>query len=339
MIAVIVIHYKAIDVTLACLESLQKNAGCPFHLFVVANESDEDSQNKLNAFIAPLQDSATLIINCKNIGFAAGCNQALEIIISDPAYQGVALLNNDTLVAPGWLSNMSAHLLPEKKVDMVASQMLVAGSANTIDSLGIVFYKTGIGSNRKDITEPMIGPCGGAALYSSAMLRHLREVAGYCFDEDFFCYAEDTDLALRARALGYDCAFAREAIVYHYGSHASGGSNNTFVAYYGLRNSLFALIKNLPSEFLARNIFWIFSMQIAVTVKYILKRKPKLIFSVYADFLHKLPRILKQRAQLKQHSDWKPIDWRMLTSRRFYELGYIGFSLRTLLHMNMRDAS
>jgi GT2 family glycosyltransferase len=84
----------------------------------------------------------------------------------------------------------------------------------------------------------LLGPSGNCALYTANLLRQVYSASGEYFDEQFFCYAEDTDLAWRAVLLGYQAAYAADARVYHKVSIASGGPGSDFVLYHGIRNSL-----------------------------------------------------------------------------------------------------
>ena len=337
MIAVVVINYRHATTTLECLSSLYARAGHPFHLFLVDNAADEESRVALGNF-AGRHDHVTLIINDDNRGFAGGCNQALAEVLRDPRFHAVALLNNDTVVETDWLARMARRLDPERRIEMVAGRMVCFDRPEAIDSLGIVLYKSGIASNRKRPVEPLLGPCAGAALYTVSLLEAAREVAGHVFDPDFFCYAEDTDLALRARALGYQCVLADDAVVRHRGSLSSGGGYNEFVAYHGLRNSLFALVKNLPAGFFWRNFGWILLMQGAVMVKYLVKGKPGLLWRIYRDFGSGLPRILGQRQRLWARLGRRWTDWRQIVSPRFYDPDYLRQGLRTLHRRDIRSA-
>ncbi len=334
MIAVVVINFGDTAVTQACLSSLYENAGAAFHLIVIDNASDARSQSALRHALEARQD-VTLIFNSDNRGFAAGCNQAIATVLEDPSLEAVALLNNDTLVQPGWLAEMVAALESKADMDMVAARMMRFDAPSKVDSLGIVFYKSGIASNRKHESQPLLGPCGGAALYSARLLRRLQEKTGYIFDPTFFCYAEDTDLALRARALGYRCAYADRATVLHRGGHSSGGGYNELIAYYGLRNSLFALFKNLPASFLLSNAIWLIAMQAAVVFKYLLKGKISLLWRVYRDTLKGLPRVLRARRALRQRP---ASDWAIYCSKQFYDRDYILAGLRTLHKRDIRPA-
>ena len=98
--------------------------------------------------------------------------------------------------------------------------------------------------------------CRARSRGTAELLRAIHQATGEYFDEHFFCYAEDTDLAWRAVLLGYRAAYAEDALVYHKGSISSGGPNSDFVLYHGIRNSLFVLVKDIPARFLLGNLFW-----------------------------------------------------------------------------------
>jgi len=341
MIAVVVVNYRQTTATLNCLESLYTHAGMSFHLFLIDNAADAESRLAITHFLAddPCRvGTFTLLSNQENFGFSGGCNQALGLILADARFRVVAILNNDCLVEPNWLVRLTEGLAPDRKVEMVASRMMNLNRPDDVDNLGITLYRSGIASNRKDADNPLLGPCGGGALYSVGLLNALVSTDGYIFDPDFFCYAEDTDLAMRARALGYDCAFADDAVLLHFGSLATGGASNTFVAYYGLRNSLFAMIKNLSADFIGRNIGWILLMQCAVTAKYIIKGHPRVIWNVYRDLLRALPRLLAQRRHHQARTVLARGSWRDWTCMRFYDPAYIFQGLRTLHRQDLRSS-
>jgi len=93
--------------------------------------------------------------------------------------------------------------------------------------------------------EEVLFPSGSAALYRRAMLDEIG-----CFDGDFFLYAEDVDLGLRARWAGWKCLYVPGAIVEHRYSHSAGRAS-PLKAYYVERNRLFVLVKNFPARMLA----------------------------------------------------------------------------------------
>src|SRR3990167_1287949 len=109
-IAIIILHYKNLDDTRACLASV-KNIDYPLSLptpplreergsgggsakgykvIVVNNDSVNHGQILKNEF----GDFITLVQNSKNLGFAEGNNAGLCAALADPETDAVLLLNN-----------------------------------------------------------------------------------------------------------------------------------------------------------------------------------------------------------------------------------------------------
>src|SRR5258706_5594155 len=62
--------------------------------------------------------------------------------------------------------------------------------------------------------EHVIGTSGAAAMYSRAFVEDVK-IAGEFFDELFFAYREDADLAWRARLFAWECIYAPRSVAYH----------------------------------------------------------------------------------------------------------------------------
>ena len=204
---------------LACLDSLAVQTFSDFEVVVVDNGSTDGSVEYLSslAFRRPLR----LIENSENRGFCAANNQGFA------AAEGefFALLNNDAEADPGWLQAMydAISLKPavgESDVGMIASKVLVWENPATIDKCGHLIYPDGQNRGRGagqtdrgqfDRMEEALWPDGCACLYRRAML---DEVGG--FDEQFFAYADDAELGLRARIAGWNCLYAPGAVVRHH---------------------------------------------------------------------------------------------------------------------------
>jgi GT2 family glycosyltransferase len=67
---------------------------------------------------------------------------------------------------------------------------------------------------RDDTYTEIFGVSGAAAMYSMAFIRDVS-VFGEFFDEDFFAYREDADVAWRGRLMGWRARYVPDAIAYH----------------------------------------------------------------------------------------------------------------------------
>ena len=157
-----------------------------------------------------------LIANATNLGFCAANNQG--IFSTDTEL--VALLNNDAEAEPGWLEALERAIRQGEDVGMAASKVLVWEDPTRIDKCGHLIYPDGQNRGRGsgqtdrgqfDRTEEVLWPDGCAAMYRRAML---EDIGG--FDEDFFAYADDAELGLRARWAGWRCLYTPDAVVRHH---------------------------------------------------------------------------------------------------------------------------
>jgi GT2 family glycosyltransferase len=160
------------------------------------------------------------------------------------------MLNNDTQVVPVWLKELMRGMQAEAKIGMVASKILYMEPPHLVDSAGSEVSKAGLAWNRHNGTpenplevEPyeVFGPTAAAALYRRAMLDEVG-----LFDEAYFAYYEDTDLAWRARLMGWRCLYVPTARVYHVHS-ATSRQGSPFKRYLLSRNRLWTIVKNYPS--------------------------------------------------------------------------------------------
>lgn len=181
----------------------------------------------------------------RNLGFARGNNEAIRATTSPY----VVLLNNDAEPAPDWLGELMRAAQASPGVGMCASKMVRASDPSIMDSCGIEVDRAGIGWNRysgegdrleETVPYEVFGPCAGAALYRREMLDQVG-----LFDEDYFIYYEDVDLAWRAQRAGWRCLYVPSARVTH--RHSSTVKQGSPLKGFLLgRNKVWTLIKNYP---------------------------------------------------------------------------------------------
>jgi GT2 family glycosyltransferase len=190
------------------LESLERQT-VDHDVVVVDNGSTDGTA----ALLAERFPKVRIIRNDRNLGFGPAINQAVETI-DTPV---VVLVNNDVVCEPQFVERI-LEPFGDSRVGLVAGVLLQHGAPELVDSAGIELDVT-LRSwdqlwNRPvaelpSASEP-VGPCGGAAAYR---LDAWRAVGG--FDEAFFAYWEDVDLALRLRLEGWRSVRANDARVIH----------------------------------------------------------------------------------------------------------------------------
>jgi GT2 family glycosyltransferase len=181
----------------------------PFEVVVVDNGSaDGSSEMVLKEYEKstkwPPEFRVQLIRNPDNRGFCAANNQGFAA--SDTEF--VALLNNDAEAEPDWLQKLATAFDRRPDVGMAASKILVYEDPRRIDKAGHLIYPDGqnrgrgsgeLDQGQYDRVEEILWPDGCAAMY-----------------EDFFAYADDAELGLRARIAGWKCLYIPEAVVRHH---------------------------------------------------------------------------------------------------------------------------
>lgn len=329
-IAVIVVNYRRATDTVECLDALLQVTAPAFDIFLVDNGSSADDVARLHEYVAAHPERIHFTVFPENYGFTGAHNRLFTQLVPGGRYEFFLLLNNDAVVEPDFLERMLARIDRTRRVEMVAARVMKYTDRDQVDNLGITFYKCGLASNRKSPDDPLLGPSGNCALYTADLLRRVQHTSGEYFDEQFFCYAEDTDLAWRAVLLGYQAAYAEDARVYHKGSVSSGGPNSDFVLYHGIRNSLFTLVKDVPTRFLLRNLFWMLVLHLAILLRYTIKGKLGVVFRLYRDFLWGIPAMHRKRQPIQQQRQIPSREIERRISHLFYERGYALGALRDL---------
>jgi len=297
-VSVIVVNWNGKEYLGPCLSSLLTQTYPSYEVILVDNGSTDGSI----AYVQERFPQVKVIANGTNIGFAGGNNVAIKVTSGEY----VATVNNDTVAHPRWLDELMRGAQSEPSVGMVASKILFHHRRDVIDSAGIAVDKAGIGWNLRhgerdngQSEEPaeVFGACAAAALYRRAMLNEVG-----LFDEDFFAYYEDVDLAWRARLRGWRCLYNPRAIVYHVHS-ATGGEGPSKNRLLG-RNKVWTIVKNYPSPHVLLFLPLILLYDWAA-IWYTLSRGDVSAVEGRLAALRLLPKMLRKRTEIQK----KRIPW------------------------------
>lgn len=228
LVTVVVVNWNRRELLRACLASLERQTGAvaPFDVVLVDNGSaDQSVEMAESEFGRSPSFRLRVIRNSGNRGFCAANNQGMAV--AQTPY--IALLNNDAEAEPGWLAALCEALERRPEAGMAASKILVWESPDRIDKAGHLIYLDGQNRGRGtgeldrgqyDREEEVLWPDGCACLYRRRMI---EEIGG--FDEDFFAYADDAELGLRARIAGWGCVYVPTAVVRHHRGATLGLAN------------------------------------------------------------------------------------------------------------------
>ena len=215
--SVVVVNWNRRELLRRCLESLVRQQMPPFEVIVVDNGSaDQSAEMAEREFGSGVPFQLIVIKNSKNRGFCEANNQGIAVARGEY----IALLNNDAEAEPEWLAGLAAAFESRPEIGMAASKILVWEDPGRIDKAGHLIYPDGQNRGRGsgqpdggqfDREEEVLWPDGCAAMYRRSML---DQIGG--FDEDFFAYADDAELGLRARIAGWRCLYVPTAVVRHH---------------------------------------------------------------------------------------------------------------------------
>ena len=329
MLAVLILNYRTVEATLACLQALITQLPADARVLLLDNGSGDDEAQVLANYALAQPEGVYFESSPANLGFAAGMNRLIERALSDARVDQVLLLNSDTVPAPNFIGAMQAQMKPDAGVDMVGGALMNSRDGS-VDSLGITLYRSTLASNRKRDNESLLGPCGGCALLSRRLLEDLFASHGEWFDESFFCYAEDTDLILRSRWLGYQPAFAEAASAQHAVSLSSGGPDNDFVLYHGIRNSLWWLLKDAPTGWLLRSSPWFIALHIGIVLRHLRRGRVRILWRLYRDAVAGAPAMLRKRRSVRASRRVPAREFARWVEPHFYERDYLRRAWREL---------
>jgi hypothetical protein len=292
-VSLVVVNYNGKHFLSDCFSAIFRETYSPFEVIMVDNASRDGSVD----FIRDNFPRVTVLVNEANMGFAGGTNVGIQRSTGE----FILTLNNDTRIDPAFLQEITRPVIEDPSVGMCASKMIFPDSR--INSTGICISRSGAAWDRGmfepdkgqyDRIEEIFGPCAGAALYRKAMLDEIG-----LFDEDFFLFMEDVDLAFRARLSGWKCIYVPSAQVVHKHGGTAGFKSDTSI-YYGNRNLVWYVVKNLPKRLFLMYLPWILVRNIADIPYYIFQGKFRTIVRAKWDMMHGLPKMMRKRKSVRR---------------------------------------
>ena len=241
-VTVVVLNWNGWVDTVACLTSLQRQDYPHFNVLVVDNASTDDSVTQLRAFVPGIE----LLQSGANLGFGGGCNLGITRALADGA-DYVWLLNSDSTAAPDALSAMVALAEENPCLGSVGSVLYEVDTPQQIQLWGGGRVRLCCGQSRHQLAPGPLDFISGA----SVLLRSTALAAVGLFDQlAFFMYWEDTDLAFRLRAAGWQLAVAEQSRVWHKQS-ASLGKASPLMDEYFTRSGVRFLRRYAPLPWLS----------------------------------------------------------------------------------------
>jgi len=237
-LSIIIVNYKTYELTKNAIKSVLETVKSSYEIFVVDNDSQDASYEKLesrfNNEIA--SGKLKLVANVSNQGFAAANNIAIK---KSKGYY-ILLLNSDTIVKKGSIDNSLDYIknhgdvgvvgckiiLPNGKLDNAAKRSFPTPKNSFYKLFG--FYKFNKKSKSNNYNNYNLDDLDENGVYEVDSLvgafmlvrKETIEEIGL-FDEDYFMYGEDIDWCYRIKQADWKVIYYGKVEIIHYKGSSS----------------------------------------------------------------------------------------------------------------------
>lgn len=253
-------------------DSLRKQVFKDWLLLVWDNGSSDESVEIIERELENIPNESKLFLETANQGFA----RSHDLLFKSSDCEYVLLLNQDVILEPDTLQKMVAYLDEHPQAASVAPRMMrLNGGVETdvVDSLGLKILRNRqvmdifSGSQVPDFAGNQSLPVFGV---SAALAMYRRSAVGQTlFDEKYFSYQEDIDLAWRLQLQGFSAAVLTDAVAWHargqrepdkktvVAAARSKSQQSYLVRYHSYKNHLATIFKNEQGRNFALDWPWI----------------------------------------------------------------------------------
>jgi GT2 family glycosyltransferase len=220
MVSITVVTWNSAAHLEECFASILRQDYPDLEVIILDNASDDGTRDLLRR----VDPDWKVISNQENVGFAVGQNQAIR------ASRGewVLCLNPDVVLSPDFIARLAEAGEKHPEAGLLCGKLLRYDAdgrqrTNIIDSTGIYFTRNmrhldrgaeELDRGQYDRMQYVFGATGAAAFFRRDFINDVS-VEGEFFDEEFFAFREDADLAWRAQVLGWKCLYVPTAVAWH----------------------------------------------------------------------------------------------------------------------------
>lgn len=256
-VSIIIVNFNQKLLTLDCLSSLKEITYPNYEVLVIDNNSQDGSITAISQRYPKIKQ----IVNSKNLGYVGGNN----IGIKHAKGKYLLILNNDTKVTPSFIEPLIKDFKKYPDLGIVQSKIFIMDKPSLLDNVASYLTNTGflyhVGYLEKDKPEYQkfrkIFAAKGACMMISRKILNLG-----AFDNQYWCYFEETDLCWRAWAMGYQVGFEPQSVIVHKMGATSSTMKSAFIHYHSFKNRIRTIIKNSSLT----TLFWMLPLHLATCV-------------------------------------------------------------------------
>ncbi|MHA1788204.1 MAG: glycosyltransferase family 2 protein [Candidatus Helarchaeota archaeon] len=315
-VSIIIVNYNGKHYLKDCLASIE-NLYYPKNKLetIVVDNNSKDGSIK---FIKNNYKWVKIIKLNKNFGFCTPNN----IGARKASGKYLVLLNNDTVVTPFWLYELTNYL--DKDIISCACKILYYDNKKIINTAGgkisIIgggFYR-GYGdksSKYKNFDFVGFGSGAGVLIEKEFFINKMKG-----FDDDYFASCEEHDLGWKVWMYGYKVLYIPSAVMFHKesGTFGSKGSYHPLKAYLITRNRLYNITKNFEPQNLVKGIIIHIGFSIYRSFKMLKLNKIKVIKYItlgYISYIKNFLKTINKRKYINKN--------RVRSDKKLYKLGVI----------------
>lgn len=296
-VSVHIVTYNSEQWIRQCLDAVFNQSHPIEQVIVIDNDSKDSTVRVLEELIPQYDERLIVVKNMENRGFAGGHNQAMKMSTSDY----YLVLNPDVTLHEDYVAYLVGYLDEHPHIGSGTGKLIRQSSEGIIDSTGLVMHKNrrcfDRGANEPEAEwnqrEEVFGVSGAAAVYSKRMVDDIS-IDGQFFDEQFFAYKEDVDVAWRGQLLGWGAIYIPEAQAYHERGWKEGERHQRplFVRKHSYINRYRMMMKNDSPRYICKHLLPILLFE-GASLAYHVLREPQ-VLSAWRD-------LWRDRSRLKAH--------------------------------------
>lgn len=281
-VSILIVNWNGKKWLEKCLGSLRAQTYKNFEVIFVDNASTDDSVE----FVEENFPEVKVVQSENNLGFAGGNNLGMKYAKGEY----ILLLNNDTYVPKDFLEKFIDAFDQLSQASCIQSKIVLMDQPEVFDvcctfwTHSTFLYYFGHGKSEKDPQYNVAMPCFSAKGASMMIKRDVIDVVGL-FDDDFWCYYEETDFCHRLWLSGYECWYNSDTVAYHANGGTSLKFQNDFIQFHNFKNKLASFLKNFQGGTLLWVIPVFFVMNLGLGIFWLLQGKFQNMISLFRAVL------------------------------------------------------
>jgi GT2 family glycosyltransferase len=284
-VSIVILNWNSYQVTLDCLVSLRNMDYRNFEMVLVDNGSVDGSPARLLENVPEIR----LIRNATNLGFAGGCNAGIR----DAIRRGtdyVLLLNNDTIVAPDFLSQLVRVAGSDEKIGAVSPKIFFFDHPDRLNYAGgehrrwrlfpKVFGLRQLDDGRYDKIRKVSFLTGCAFLIKAEVVRKIGVL-----EEVYFHFYEDIEWSLRVLKAGYKTMYVPSSVIWHKEHYVTDkNQENGFIEFHLARANMIFARKHVPLKLWPFKMPFFCAWMVYRTLVFSSRRDWQKVLSLYKGF-------------------------------------------------------